>query len=36
VFNDGASLAGHGPGLAVVALWTLGSFLVAVKKFSWA
>ncbi|BDU73264.1 ABC transporter permease [Mesoterricola silvestris] len=36
VFNDGATLAGHGAGLAIVAAWTAGCFLVAVKKFSWA
>jgi ABC transporter DrrB family efflux protein len=36
VFNDGAGLAGHGPGLAIVAAWTAGCFLVAVKRFKWA
>jgi ABC transporter DrrB family efflux protein len=36
VFNDGANLSGHGLGLAVVGVWTLGSFLIALKKFSWA
>lgn len=36
VFNDGATLAGHGLGLAVLAAWTLMAFLVALKKFSWA
>lgn len=36
VFNDGASLAGHGAGLAIVAAWTAGCFLIAVKKFNWA
>lgn len=36
VFNDGASLAGHGVGLAVVAAWGVLCFLVAVKKFRWA
>jgi ABC-2 type transport system permease protein len=36
VFNDGASLAGHGAGLAIVAVWTAGCFFVALKKFSWA
>ncbi len=36
VFNDGANLSEHGLGLAVVAAWTAGCFLIAVKKFSWA
>ena len=36
IFNDGANLSGHGLGLAIVGLWTVGSFLIAVKKFSWA
>jgi ABC-2 type transport system permease protein len=36
VFNDGATLAGHGAGLVIVAAWTAGCFLIALKKFSWA
>lgn len=36
VFNDGGGLSGQGPGLAIVAAWTLVSFLVAVKRFRWA
>jgi ABC transporter DrrB family efflux protein len=36
VFNDGASLAGHGAGLAIVAAWTAGCFLVALNRFKWA
>ena len=36
VFNDGAGLAGHGAGLLVVAAWTAGCFLVALKRFKWA
>ena len=36
VFNDGTGLAGHGAGLAVVATWTAGCFLVALKRFKWA
>jgi len=36
VFNDGANLAGHGLGLAIVAAWTAGCFLLAVKRFKWA
>ena len=36
VFNDGAGLTGHGLGLAVVGLWTIGCFLLAVKRFKWA
>ena len=35
VFNDGASLAGHGAGLAVLAGWAMLSFAVAVKRFRW-
>jgi ABC-2 type transport system permease protein len=35
VFNDGATLAGHGPGLAVLGVWALASFAVAVKRFRW-
>jgi ABC-type multidrug transport system permease subunit len=36
VFNDGAGLAGHGAGMAIVAAWTAGCFLVALKRFKWA
>ena len=36
IFNDGANLAGHGAGLAVVGVWTAGCFLLAVKRFKWA
>jgi ABC transporter DrrB family efflux protein len=36
VFNDGAGLAGHGAGLALVAAWAVGCFLVALKRFQWA
>jgi ABC-type multidrug transport system permease subunit len=35
VFNDGASLAGFGGPLAIVAAWGLLSFAVAVKRFRW-
>ena len=36
VFNDGASLAGHGLGLAIVGAWALAAFLHAVRRFRWA
>ncbi len=36
VFNDGASLAGHGLGLTIVAAWALGAFLLALRRFRWA
>jgi ABC-type multidrug transport system permease subunit len=36
VFNDGAGLGGHWAGLALVAVWTVAGFLVAVKRFRWA
>jgi ABC transporter DrrB family efflux protein len=36
VFNDGAGLAAHAGGLALVLAWTVACFLVAVRKFSWA
>jgi len=36
IFNDGTGLAGHGAGLAVVAAWTAGCFLLALKRFRWA
>ena len=35
VFNDGATLAGHAAGLAVVAAWGLACFAVAVRRFRW-
>jgi ABC-2 type transport system permease protein len=35
VFNDGASLAGHGAGLGVLAVWAVLSFALAVKRFRW-
>ena len=35
VFNDGATLAGHGLGLAVLGAWALLCFLLAVKRFRW-
>jgi ABC-type multidrug transport system permease subunit len=36
IFNDGAGLAGHGLGLAILGAWATGAFLLAVKKFRWA
>ena len=36
VFNDGSTLAGHGFGLAVVGIWGLLAFALAVKRFRWA
>jgi hypothetical protein len=35
VFNDGATLAGHGVGLAIVAGWAVLSFAIAVRRFRW-
>jgi ABC-2 type transport system permease protein len=35
VFNDGATLAGHTAGLAVLAAWAALSFILAVKRFRW-
>jgi ABC-type multidrug transport system permease subunit len=35
VFNDGATLAGHGAGLAILGAWTALSFVLAVKRFRW-
>lgn len=35
VFNDGATLAGHGTGLAIMGTWALLSFVLAVKRFRW-
>lgn len=36
VFNDGASLGDHVGGLAIVGLWALAAFGIAVKRFRWA
>ena len=36
VFNDGASLAGHGLGLMIVGAWALAAFMLAVRRFRWA
>jgi ABC transporter DrrB family efflux protein len=36
VFNDGASLAGHGLGLMIVGAWALAAFILAVRRFRWA
>ncbi len=36
VFNDGASLAGHGLGLMIVGAWALAAFFLAVRRFRWA
>jgi|CXWL01.1.fsa_nt_gi ABC-type multidrug transport system permease subunit len=35
VFNDGADLTGHGAGLAIIAVWAVASFALAVKRFRW-
>ncbi len=35
VFNDGATLAGHGTGLAIIGMWAILSFVLAVKRFRW-
>jgi ABC-2 type transport system permease protein len=35
VFNDGATLAGHGVGLAILASWAVLCFVLAVKRFRW-
>ena len=35
VFNDGATLAGQAAGLAILGVWALLSFLLAVKRFRW-
>lgn len=35
VFNDGATLAGHGAGLSIVGAWAILAFVVAVKRFRW-
>lgn len=36
IFNDGATLAGHGLGLAIVGIWALLAFGLAVKRFRFA
>jgi ABC-2 type transport system permease protein len=36
VFNDGATLAGHGSGLAILAGWALLCFVIAVRRFRWS
>ena len=36
VFNDGASLEGHGLGLMIVGAWALAAFMLAVRRFRWA
>ncbi|MGH9441531.1 MAG: ABC transporter permease [Thermoanaerobaculia bacterium] len=35
VFNDGATLAGHGAGLAILGAWAALSFVLAVRRFRW-
>jgi ABC-2 type transport system permease protein len=35
VFNDGATLAGHGVGLAILGAWAMLSFVLAVRRFRW-
>lgn len=35
VFNDGATLAGHATGLAILGSWAVLSFVLAVKRFRW-
>ena len=35
VFNDGTTLSGHGTGLAILAVWAVLSFAVALKRFRW-
>jgi ABC-2 type transport system permease protein len=35
VYNDGATLAGHMTGLAIIAVWALVCFMIAVKRFRW-
>jgi ABC-2 type transport system permease protein len=35
VFNDGATLAGHGTGLTILGVWAILSFILAVKRFRW-
>ncbi len=35
IFNDGATLAGHTPGLIILGVWAALSFVLAVKRFRW-
>ena len=35
VFNDGSGLAGHAAGLAILGVWAVLSFVLAVKRFRW-
>ena len=35
VFNDGATLPGHGVGLLILGSWAVLSFVLAVKRFRW-
>lgn len=35
VFNDGALLSAHAANLALVGAWTVGCFVLAMKKFRW-
>jgi ABC-2 type transport system permease protein len=35
VYNDGATLAGHGSGIAILAVWAVACFILAVKRFRW-
>ena len=35
VFNDGATLAGHGAGLAILGAWAAAAFFLAVRRFRW-
>lgn len=35
VFNDGATLAGHGAALVLVGAWAVAAFLIAVRRFRW-
>jgi ABC-type multidrug transport system permease subunit len=35
VFNDGATLAGHGMGLAILGAWAVLAFALAVRRFRW-
>ena len=35
VYNDGATLAGHGTGMAIIGVWAVLCFILAVKRFRW-
>lgn len=35
VFNDGATLEGHGTGLLILGVWAVLSFVLAVMRFRW-